>query len=192
MTARTLTIEPTREHLSIARQMRAKARTGWYIGDMPTLERFGARRDVVAVTTPELLVRLLLSRDKMHHSVGWWRNAEYEFCWHLSLSAVDRSVVTSGQQPTGYEELPHDEVRYWARLIFGEHIDKLWNEPGGTDPRLTRTEKRRNALIWHLRLFLEPEILDRRGEPHVPFVPRGEVYDLVRWIDGLTPEKVDR
>lgn len=183
--------EPTREHLSIARQLRGKARSGWYTGDVPTLEQFGGKRHVVAVTTPELVVTLLLSRDKMHHSVGWWRNAEYEFCWHLSLSAVDRLEFAAGQ-PTHYEELPRGEVRYWARLVFGENVDKLWNEPGGTDPRLTRSESRRNALIWHLRLFLDPEILDARGEPHVAFIPSGEVYHLTRWIEGLTPPKVDR
>ncbi len=183
--------EPTREHLSIARQLRSKARTGWYTGDVPSLQRFGGVRDVVAVTTPELMVRLLLTRDRMHHSVGWWRNAEYEVCWHLSLSACDRLEHAAGRV-THYEELPRDEVRYWSQLIFGEHVDKLWNEPGGTDPRLTRPEARRNALIWHLRLFLDPEILDGRGQPYVPFIPTGEVYHLTRWVDGLTPAKVDR
>jgi hypothetical protein len=176
--------EPTREHLSIGRQLRGKARRGWYLGDLPTLERFGGKRDVLSITTPELMVRLLLTRDKMHHSVGWWRNADYEYCWHLSMSACDRLEFASGTV-THYEELPREDIRYWTRIVFGEHVDKLWNEPGGTDPRLTRTEAHRNSLIWHLRLFLEPETLE-------PFIPSGEVYHLTRWIDGLTPEKVDR
>jgi hypothetical protein len=176
-------IEPTAEHLNIARQMRAKARTGWYVGDTETLEAYGAQRWTTAATTPELTVCLLLSRDKMHHSVGWWRNAEYEYCWHLSLSARDR-LAFAARRPSGYEELPQDEVRYWATLIFGEHVDKLWNEPGGTDPRLEPAEKRRNALIWHLRLFLDPETKQ-------PFIPTGEVYHLTRWLP-ITPDKVDR
>lgn len=183
--------DPTPEHLNIVRQMRAKTRRGWYIGDMPSLRAFGAARDVVAVTTPELMVRLLLSRDKMHHSVGWWKNAEYEYCVHLSISAADRLQVAAGDV-THYEELPRDEIRYWATLVFGEHVDKLWNEPGGTDPRLSTEEKRRNHLIWHLRLFLEPQILNSSGDPFVPFIPKGEVYELTRWIPGLTPDKVDR
>lgn len=29
-------------------------------------------------------------------------------------------------------------------------------------------------------------------ETFQPFIPTGEVYDLTRWISGLTPEKVDR
>lgn len=185
--------EPTAEHLSVARQMRSKARTGWYIGDEETLVRYGAFRDVVAVTAPELWVRLLLTRDRMHHSVGWWRNAEYEYCWHLSLSAKPLEELRRADWwKVEYADLPTDEVRFWARLIFGEHINKLWNEPGGTDPRLSSQESHRNARIWHLRLFLEPELLDAKGEPFVPFIPHGEVYDLTRWVEGLTPEKVDR
>lgn len=181
--------EPTAEHVTIARQMRAKARRGWYVGDRRTLALYGADRFTVARTTPELTVRLLLSRDRMHHSVGWWRNAEYEYCWHLSLSARDRLALTAwhargGPEPD-YEDIPRDEVRYWARLIFGEHVDKLWHEPGGTDPRLTPEERHRHSRLLHLRLFLDPETTE-------PFIPRGEVYALTRWIPGLTPEKVDR
>jgi len=170
-------------HEEVAEALRAKARTGWYVGDEPSLARHSTMHDVVAATTPELLVRLRLSRDRMHHSVGWWRNAEYEYCWHLSMSAVDRLAWAAERMQT--ETLPREEVRHWAALIFGEHVDKLWNEPGGTDPRLTAGERRRNAPIWHLRLFLDPET----GEP---FIPKGEVYELTRWIPGLTPEKVDR
>jgi hypothetical protein len=183
--------EPTREHLSIARQMRAKARKGWNVGSAASIEAYGAKRFTVAATTPELVVCLLLTRDRMHHSSGWWRNAEYEYCWHLSLSARDRlafRAAEAGQQPgstLGYEELPRDEVRYWTRLLFREHVDKLWNEPGGGDPRLSLEQAQRNALIWHLRLFLDPDSME-------PFIPKGEVYTLTRWIDGLTPEKVDR
>ena len=113
----------------------------------------------------------------MHHSVGWWRNAEYEYCWHLSISAwSDRA------EP---EDIPPAEERYWAHAFFPKHFNKLWHEPGGTDPRLTQPEKMRHRHISHLRLFLHPVTLE-------PFVPHGEVYELTRWIPGLTPDKVDR
>jgi hypothetical protein len=189
----TLVLDPTAEHLSIARQMRAKVRKGWYLGTAETLERYGARRFATARTTPELSIQLLLSRDKMHHSVGWWRNAEYEYCLHLSISARERVGVlaaTAAQDADAfnsipYEDMPHEELRYWARLIFGEHVDKLWIEPGGTDPRLTRDEAHTHRAINHLRLFFDPETFE-------PFIPSGEVYDLTRWVPGLTPEKVDR
>lgn len=177
-------LDPTPEHLSIARQMRAKARRGWVDGTLATLERFQAKRWVTAITAPELTVCLLLTRDRMHHGSGWWRNAEYEYCWHLSLSARDRLAIAA-QQDTGYEDLPRAEVEYWARLVFEENARMLWHEPGGGDPRLTPDEQRTNAAIWHLRLFLDPDTME-------PFMPTGEVYTLTRWVDGLTPEKVDR
>lgn len=180
--------EPRKQHRMIAAQMRARARRGWYIGDMETLQRYGAFRDTQGVTEPDLTIRLLLTRDKMHHSVGWWRNADYEYCWHLSMSAKSFTMLQGGAdwQELPYEEIPRNEVRFWSRLVFGDYVNMLWNEPGGTDPRLSREEKQRNALIWHLRLFLDP----RQGGR--PFIPEGEVYTLTRWVDGLTPPKVDR
>ena len=183
--------DPTREHDAIARQMRAKARTrtGWLIGDTPSLEAFGAKRFTVARTTPELIVCLLLSRDRMHHSVGWWRNAEYEYCWHLSISARPATEVRLARiglrEDAGYVDLTKREETYWGRLFFAAHADKVWHEPGGTDPRLSPQEAHRNRAISHLRLFLDPETFEQ-------FMPTGEVYDLTRWIEGLTPEKVDR
>lgn len=170
--------------LGMAQMMLAQANRGWYIGDDASLRRYGQRRDVIGRTERELGIRLLLSKDKMHHSVGWWRNAEYEYCWHLSMSAWDRGRMLSNF--TGDpEDIPAAEERYWTFAFFPEHFDKLWHEPGGTDPRLTPAEKMRNRHFAHLRLFLDPETFE-------PFIPEGEVYDLTRWIDGLTPEKVDR
>lgn len=184
----------TAHHLAIGRAMRFKARQGWYTGDERSLALYGARRVVRAITEPELVMSLLLSRDRRHHSVGWWRNAEYEYCWHLSMAAkaIGPPVDQGGWAAADFEEIPRGEVKAWTDIIFGEHVDKLWFEPGGIDPRLTREEARTHAKFWQMRLFLDPELLDARGEPHVPFIPRGEVYGLTRWIPGLTPEKVDR
>lgn len=166
--------------------------SGWYTGDLPSLYNYGATEDLPSRTAPhEVWVRLLLTRDRMHHSVGWWRNAEYEYCWHLSISsrpAADARLALAGlkrPEEVGYVSLPQHEETYWGRLFFAEHANKVWHEPGGTDPRLTREEKLRHRHIVHLRLFLDPETLE-------PFIPAGEVYDLTRWIPGLTPEKVDR
>lgn len=180
---------PTRPDVSeqdrrLARAMLRKANRGWATGDEASLLRYQAKRTVApARTDDELAMILLLSKDRMHHSVGWWRNAEYEYCWHLSISAWDRVIAIQGQGSP--QDIPPAEERYWAHAFFPEHFDKLWHEPGGTDPRLTTLEKRRNRPISHLRLFLDPETFE-------PIIPKGEVYDLTRWIDGLTPEKVDR
>lgn len=189
-------VEPERWHLAIARQMRAKARTGWYIGTMFTLEEFGARRLVASQVEPELTISMTLSRDKMHHSVGWWRNAEYEYCWHLSLAAKSVPLPCDQHEwsEAPWEDLPRAEVRFWAAVIFEGVDNLLWSEPGGTDPRLTNEEARERAKMWHFRMFLDPESIDERVLPWtgMPFIPNGEVYQLTRWIPGLTPDKVDR
>lgn len=166
----------------LTKAMLRQANRDWYTGDEVSLVRFSARRDLVARTERELEIRLLLTKDRMHHSVGWWRNAEYEYCWHLSISAWDRSRLGRHAEP---EDVPDAEERYWSHAVFPEHFDKLWHEPGGTDPRLTPAEKMCHRHFVHQRLFLDPETFQ-------PFIPKGEVYDLTRWIDGLTPEKVDR
>lgn len=173
--------------------------SGWYKGDEASLRAFGGKAVTRGVTETDLAVSLLLSRDRMHHSVGWWRNAEYEYAIHLSMSAkawdrvtVDGQIDADAWNTTPYEQVPRDEATYWTRIVFGEHVDKLWWEPGGTDPRLTNEEARAHATMWHHRLFLHPELLNAAGEPFHPFLPQGEVYALTRWIDGLTPEKVDR
>jgi hypothetical protein len=184
--------EPTAEHRALVAAMGREAMRGWYTGTNETLAAFGSWRDLPSRVAPEeVYVRLLLTRDRMHHSVGWWRNAEYEYCWHLSISArdaVDARLAIAGlkkRAEVGYVSLPEREEVYWGRLFFADHAGKVWHEPGGTDPRLTREEKLRHRHIVHLRLFLDPETFE-------PFIPTGEVYDLTRWIAGLTPEKVDR
>lgn len=169
--------------LMMAQSMLRQANRGWYTGDMQSMRRFAQRRDVVGRTEHQLMIRLLLTKDRMHHSVGWWRNADYEYCWHLSISAWGRAE--RGRAPVEPEDIPADEERYWSFAFFPEHYDKLWHEPGGTDPRLTPEEKMRHRHFAHLRLFLHPLTFE-------PFIPEGEVYDLTRWIHGLTPEKVDR
>lgn len=190
------TLEPTPGHLAIARQMRAKARTGWYVGTEESLLFYGARRLVTGVVEPELTLSLTLSRDRMHHSVDWWRNAEYEYCWHLSMAAKALALPCDQEQWSGadWEQVPREEAGFWAAVIFQGVDNLLWFEPGGTDPRLTREEARQYARFWHMRMFLDPESINERVLPWTgqPFIPRGEVYDLTRWIPGLTPPKVDR
>lgn len=168
--------------------MYRKAMRGWYTGDAPSLRKYGAKADMLSINTPEVWVRLLFSRDRMHHSVGWWRNAEYEYCWHLSISAWDASTIAEDEGPSRTskpEDVPAEDERYWTHAFFPQDFNKVWHEPGGTDPRLTPKEKMLHRHFCHQRVFLDPETKQ-------PFVPKGEVYDLTRWIPGLTPDKVDR
>jgi hypothetical protein len=119
--------EPSAAQLALVNQMRFKARQGWYIGTEETLVRHGAMRDIFSATNPhELGTRLILTRDRMHHSVGWWRNADYECCWHLSISC--RDLAKAGEQPAApdFEPVSHEEEVFWGRLFFGEHARWVW------------------------------------------------------------------
>lgn len=174
--------------LVLAKRMMGQAARGWFTGDRQSLSKFRAMEDVIARTEPSLQIRLQITKDKQHHSSGWWRNAEYEYCWHLSMSAWDRAgaLYTFGPRDDLREDLPKEEERYWAHAFFPNDFDKLWHEPGGGDPETPLVEARRRAAhLSHLRLFLDPITME-------PFIPKGEVYDLTRWVPGLTPDKVDR
>lgn len=126
------------------------------------------------LTDEDALVVLLLTFDVGAHASGWWRNSEYEQCWHLSISA--RSFLE------GDPELPTQaEVEAWGRAIFGDNLAKTWLEPPARhgDPHRPYGQK-----VTHIRLFLD--------KSHQPIQPRGEVYTLVPFSDGTSPEKVFR
>lgn len=97
---------------------------------------------------------LIFTRETGYHSSGWWKNPDYERCWHLSLSFRD--------QESG-EYLPFNEktAMEWIDLFFGDDKRMLWIEP----PAYPEGKK---AGVWHYRLFCD--------EGWQPIKPRGEVY----------------
>lgn len=134
--------------------------------------------DTTALTEPGRPVRIVLTYDVGHHACGWWRNSDYNQCWHLSVS-WPAGVPVPGRPPTYLEAPPDAEVRAWARALFGEHVVWTWTEP----PASTLDPYRRPGVA-HVRLFT-----DRAG---APILPEGEVYDLKPWHDGTSPAKVFR
>lgn len=180
MTTATLP-EPTVEQLNVARQMRAFCRRHPWPGTARTMPRCRAMRQTAAVTDAEMRTNLLLTLDVGYHASGWWRNAEYDTCWHLSLSWPTPGV---DDRPS-YEPMPRPEASFWARLFFGDYAKWVWHEPGGVaHDRRAHQEALAYKNIEHLRLFLDRRTLR-------PILPTGEVYDLTRW-DPDTPAKVDR
>lgn len=172
--------EPTVAQLNVARQMRAYCRRRPWDGRVLTMAACRAVRQVPAATDPELRTNLLLTLDKGYHASGWWRNAEYDTCWHLSLS-----WPTPDGRAMSYLDMPRAEVDFWARLFFGEFARWVWHEPGGADvPGRSMAHRQAHKPINHLRLFLD-------RHTHRPILPTGEVYELTRW-DPDTPAKVDR
>lgn len=134
---------------SIARNMRRIANYGLWDGRGQTdyLER------CKGFHTPTGAV-LIFSRDIGHHTSGWWKNPDYERCFHLSLSFRD---------PVSMEPRPRDKklTKEWVEAFYGSARDKIWSEPP-----YSPTGKRFDT--WHYRLFCDPA--------WEPIIPRGEVY----------------
>jgi hypothetical protein len=123
------------------------------------------------LTEPGRIACVLYTFDIGYHSSGWWRNSDYERCYHLSVSHPGA---------LGLPEAPSDdEVRWWARLAWPKHYHMSWFEPpaGVLDPH-------RRPNVAHVRLFVD--------ERKRPIQPEAEVYTLKPWADGTSPEKVFR
>ena len=89
----------------------------------------------------------ILTRDVGYHSSGWWKNPDYERCYHLSISF-----------PGG---MKRKHLEYILKELFHDDRRWLWCEP-------PYTEAGRQAEVWHYRLFCDPA--------WQPLKPRGEVY----------------
>lgn len=99
--------------------------------------------------------RLIFTRDQCHHTSGWWKNPDYERCWHLSLSFLD---AETGEVAPKNEALT---LRWLQAFFRPDEIRMLWAEP-------PYTAEARRAEVWHYRLFC--------NEGWEGIVPRGEVY----------------
>lgn len=106
---------------------------------------------------PGTEMAIIFTRECGYHSGGWWKNPDYERCYHLSL----RSLAYERGQPFS---LPLDMkiARQWVRAFFGGDAKLTWHEPPYTD--FGKAED-----VHHFRLFCDPG--------WQPFKPRGEVYD---------------
>lgn len=134
------------------------------------------RRWLVSSVTrePGLTISLIASHDQGTHASGWWRNSDYDRCWHLSLVAMADGA---------YADLPRPDLDAWGRAIFGQHLAKAWIEPPASKLDAYRHAPA-SAYTTHIRVFL-----DRNGRP---IQPEGEVYTLKPWAEGDSPEKVFR
>lgn len=97
----------------------------------------------------------LFTRDVGYHSSGWWKNPDYERCYHLSLSFFD---------PITQEPRRRDQTvtMTFIKRLFGRDRRWLWCEPPYSDDG-------RRMDVWHYRLFCDAG--------WNPIKPRGEVYD---------------
>ncbi len=130
---------------------------------------------------------VLLTFDVGYHNSGWWRNSQYDRCFHLSMVVVTPAsglILPDGTRPPAFETPTEAEMQAVAQAVFGDDVTKAWIEPPASkfDPYRTAPA---SSHCWHVRLFVDR----RTGQP---IKPEGEVYHLKPWPEGDSPEKVFR
>lgn len=99
--------------------------------------------------------QFVFTRSKGMHECGWWKNPDFNQCYHLSLSFFD---------PETMEHRDHDHklADKWCAAFFGDDRRLVWVEaPHSPHGRLLD--------IRHYRLFMDPHF-------QTSVKPRGEVY----------------
>lgn len=162
-----------RRHRTVFEILRERARARPWDGQ--GVPARGHQMIISSPEDPEKTLSVLLTFDVGYHASGWWRNSDYDRCWHLSMV-----VVT----PWGFETPTRAELEAVASAIFGPDLQKAWIEPPASafDAHRTAAPSRHT---YHVRVFVDR----RTGEA---IVPRGEVYDLVPWPEGDSPQEVYR
>lgn len=113
---------------------------------------------VSALREPGRWTRLTLTFDHGYHASGWWKNEQYDRCWHLSISHPTELAIETPDEAEVYE---------WARLLWRDDARKAWVEGAAStlDPY-------RLPNVVHARLFVD--------EHDQPIIPEGEVYTPLR------------
>jgi hypothetical protein len=138
--------------MAVAQHMRLVAKRGSYDGWAERTGAYLAKCGGLHVATGSQMV---FSRDVGMHASGWWKNPEYDRCWHLSLSFVDPANFAN--------RAPRDRklTKTWVDAFFGPDKTKLWCEP-------PYSAEGKIKEIWHYRLFCDQD--------WHPIIPRKEVY----------------
>lgn len=118
---------------------------------------------------------VLLTFDVGYHASGWWKNSQYDRCWHLSVAIATRTALETPEL---------SEVQALARLCFGEDAHLGWMEPPASVFDAYRNSNA-SRHTYHVRVFVD-KITGQAIHP------TGEVYDLVPFDDGTSPVKVYR
>lgn len=97
----------------------------------------------------------ILTLDTGYHSSGWWKNPDYETCWHLSISFFDSETAN-------YIPFKQKTAEKIVKQVFGDASSLSWIEPPySSEGKMSDT--------WHYRIFIDLKTL-------CPLLPKGEVY----------------
>jgi hypothetical protein len=159
-------------HISDAVVRRMKARADAGVFDGLSMSPYFLRCRHYCENTQAMLI---FTRDVGMHSSGWWKNPDYERCYHLSISFEVAGVPLPQN---------HKDARRWCEAFFGGDTKLLWIEP----PYSPEGKQRE---VYHYRLFCD--------EGWQPIKPRGEVYsrewtpaDWKSWSDVHDATETDR
>ncbi len=117
--------------------------------------------------------QLIFSREEGYHSSGWWKNPDYERCYHLSLSFREPTPENRPDQLSSpifmanfgiLKELRPfhwKQAKAWVNALFGDDAKFTWHEP-------PFSKIGKQVDVHHFRLFCDPAWRAVK--------PRGEVY----------------
>lgn len=138
----------TEELLLFAAQMRKHADQAYFDGKHTQTSYFANARRIHRASGTSLL----FTRDVGYHSSGWFKNPDYERCYHLSICFFD--LVTGTYRP-----FEPQLAETWIRAFYGDWCQYIWHEgPSEKSP----------GEVHHYRVFCDPA--------WQPIIPRGEVY----------------
>ena len=99
---------------------------------------------------------IIFTRESGYNSGGWWKNPDYERCYHLSLRML--AFVAGTPYPLPFNS---KMAARWVKAFFGDDAKLTWHEGPYTD-------QGKADGTHHYRLFCDPS--------WQPIKPRGEVY----------------
>ena len=98
-------------------------------------------------------VNLILTRDKGMHSGGWFKNPDFDRCWHASLSFLHLDKTYAPMDKAISTEI--------VQILFHDKVRMMWIEG-------PFSEIGKQIQVYHYRLMCD--------ENWMPIKPRGEVY----------------
>lgn len=136
---------------AVAARMKRMAGNGMFDGTLATQSYLNYCRGY-HVPSGTLMV---FTRDGGMHSSGFFKNPDFERCFHLSLSFLDPETGENADQD-------RDLAREWCESFFGDNHKLLWVESPDS-------EYGKKIDTWHYRLLMHDDW-------QTPLLPRGEVY----------------
>lgn len=149
---------------AIVAQLKLAAETGHYSGLVRSSAEahYFERCTFAWPRSPDYGAKLIYTRDIGMHTSGWFKNPDYERCYHLSLSFWQPAEGFTLGGVAGFPlDQDHAAARQWCRMFFGEHCRSLWIEP-------PYSAEGRRYDVYHYRLFCDAG--------WQPMKPRKEVY----------------